>query len=45
MGLEVKQSLHLLTTIPKGKKLPLTSTGEVAGGDLKLMFVYLFVLA
>jgi len=38
MGLEVKQSLHLLTTIPMEKKMPLTSTGEVAGRDLNLMW-------
>ena len=43
MGLEVKRSLHLLTTIPMGIKLPLTATGEVAGRDLNLMFVCLFV--
>ena len=38
MGLEVKCLQHLLTTIPMGKKLPLTSTGEVAGRDLNLMW-------
>jgi len=38
MGLEVKQLLHFLTTIPMGKKLSLTSTGEVADRDLNLMW-------